>query len=241
MIANPLNFMVNVFVVIPAMNEEKSIGLVVSELVKNNYKVIVVNDASTDLTAEKARAHGATILNNVKNLGAWKSTQAGMRYAYKHGADVVITMDADGQHHVSEVEKLLAAHLDGADVVIGNCVSRGSTGRHIAWRVFKKLNRLPVNDITSGFRLYNKEALYALVSRQATMLEYQCVGILIMLRNMKLTIKEVPVKMDERKDGISRIFYSWNAVFYYLAYSGLLTVSKAFPVKKESYINKIQH
>lgn len=231
----------SIFVVIPAMNEAKSIAKVVLELTQENYQVVVVNDASTDKTAELAKQVGAVVLNNVKNLGAWKSTQAGMRYAYKLGANVVVTMDADGQHHVSEVKKLLAAYEAGADVVIGSCTSRGSTGRHIAWRVFKKLNRLKINDITSGFRLYNKEALYALVSRQATMLEYQCVGILIMLRNLKLNISEVNVTMDERSDGISRIFYSWSAVFYYLAYSGLLTVSKAFPVRKDSYIKKIKH
>ena len=49
------------------------------------------------------------------------------------------------------------------------------------------------------------------------------------------------MKMQERRDGISRIFYSWGAVCYYLAYSGLLSFSKAFPVKKQSYLNKIKH
>lgn len=223
------------------MNEAKSITHVIEKLVMEKYKVVVVDDASSDNTADLAKQAGATVLSNIKNLGAWKSTQAGMRYSYKHGAEVVITMDADGQHHVSQIERLINEYSRGADVVIGNCVSRGSTGRHIAWRVFKKLNGLSISDITSGFRLYNKEALYALVSRQATMLEYQCVGILIMLRNMKLNITEVSVSMDERQDGISRIFYSWSAVFYYLAYSGLLTVSKAFPVKKESFVKKIKH
>lgn len=223
------------------MNEAKSIAKVVKGLVRENYKVIVVNDASTDDTAAIAKDAGAVVLTNLKNLGAWKSTQTGMRYAYKQSAEAVITMDGDGQHKVAEIAKLLAAYNKGAEVVVGNCVSRGSAGRHIAWRVFKKLNNLPVNDITSGFRLYNKEALYALISRQATMLEYQCVGILILLRNMQLNIVEIKVDMERRNDGISRIFYSWNAVFYYLAYSGLLTLSKAFPVKKESFVKKIKH
>jgi len=232
---------VNTFVVIPAMNEEKSIAKVIEELIWEGYLVVVVNDASTDNTAEVSKEAGATVLTNINNLGAWKSAQTGMRYAYKYGADIVVTMDADGQHQVSEIRKLLHAYENGAQVVIGNCVSRGSAGRHIAWKVFKKLNKLRINDITSGFRLYNKEAIFALISRQATMLEYQCVGILIMLRNMKLNIKEVSVEMNHREDGISRIFYSWNAVFYYIAYSGLLTLSKAFPVNKESYVKKIKH
>lgn len=223
------------------MNEAKSIGPVVSSLIGRGYQVIVVDDFSSDLTADVAREQGAIVLSNVKNMGAWKSTQAGMRYAHKHNADVVITMDADGQHSASDIKVMLEAYNNGADVVIGSCVSRGSAGRHVAWRVFKWLNGLSVHDITSGFRLYNRDALTALTSRQATMLEYQCVGILLMLRNLRLHIVEVQVKMEERKDGISRIFYSWGAVCYYLAYSGLLSFSKAFPVKKQSYLKKIKH
>ncbi|REL32622.1 glycosyltransferase family 2 protein [Thalassotalea euphylliae] len=223
------------------MNEETSIGRVISSLVEKNYNVIVVDDFSTDKTAGIARTCGATVLCNIKNLGAWRSTQAGIRYAHKLDADVVITMDADGQHNDTDLQTMIDAYAKGADVVIGSCTSRGSAGRHVAWRLFKLLNGLKVNDITSGFRLYNREAIHVLVSRQATMLEYQCVGILLMLRNLRLKIVEVPVKMHERTDGISRIFYSWGSVFYYLAYSGLLSVSKAFPVKKYAYLNKIKH
>jgi len=232
---------VNIFIIIPAINEEKSIAGVISPLKALGYNVIVVDDDSKDNTATVAESLGAIVLRNVKNLGAWKSTQAGMRYAYKHNADVVITMDADGQHRVEDIQQLLSAHQQGADVVIGSCTSRGSAGRHVAWRLFKRLNRLQIDDITSGFRLYNKEAIYALISRQATMLEYQCIGILIMLRNMQLNVVEAPVNMVKRTDGISRIFYSWGAVFYYLAYSGLLSISKVFPVKKETYISKFRH
>ena len=169
------------------MNEAKSIGHVVSSLIGRGYQVIVVDDFSSDLTASVAKERGAIVLSNVKNLGAWKSTQAGIRYAYKNHAEVVITMDADGQHSASDIQSMLEAHSKGADVVIGSCVSRGSTGRHIAWSFFKWLNGLKVHDITSGFRLYNREALAVLTSRQATMLEYQCVGILLMLR--KFTFK----------------------------------------------------
>lgn len=231
----------NIYVVIPAMNEENSIGKVVSSLVERDFTVVVVDDFSSDKTAAIARSSGAIVLANIKNLGAWRSTQAGIRYAHKFSADVVITMDADGQHDSEDLQKMIDAYQQGADVVVGSCTSRGSTGRHIAWSFFKFINGLRVDDITSGFRLYNREAIDVLVSRQATMLEYQCVGILLMLRNLRLNVYEVPVNMCERKDGISRIFNSWNSVIYYLAYSGLLSFSKAFPVKKRSYLNKIKY
>ena len=223
------------------MNEESTIAKVVSSVVNLGYKVIVVDDGSTDNTANIARSTGATVLLNLKNLGAWKATQTGIRFAYINGYDAIVTMDADGQHDCTQISTLIEKHNQGADVVIGNCISRGSRGRHVAWNFFKSLNRLKVSDITSGFRLYNREAMHALTSRQATMLEYQCVGILIMLRNMRLNIEEVSVPMQERTEGISRIFYSWRAVFYYLLYSGLLSLTKAFPTKKDKFLKNINH
>jgi len=222
------------------MNEAQTITEVVTSVLAYGYRVIVVDDASTDTTAKKAKNAGAVVLTNVKNLGAWKATQAGLRYAKKLGAERVVTMDADGQHHAEGIETLLHCSRQGADVVIGSCTSRGSTGRHIAWRFFKMFNKLPVNDITSGFRLYNKKALDSLTSRQATMFEYQCVGVLLMMRNLGLSIREAPVNMQERATGVSRIFHSWLAVGYYLLYSGVLSLSKAFPTKKERYLQRLQ-
>lgn len=223
------------------MNEEKTIKKIVCSVIDAGYHVIVVDDGSTDNTAAIARKHGATVLSNVKNLGAWKATQAGIRFAYKSGYDAVLTMDADGQHEIDHVDKLIEKAKQGADVVIGNCTERGSRGRHIAWRFFKVINRLNVDDITSGFRLYNRNAMIGLASRQATMLEFQCVGILILLRNMKLTIAEVSVPMCERKEGISRIFYSWTAVIYYIFYSSLLSMTKAFPVNKDKFLKNMKY
>ncbi|GAA5142055.1 glycosyltransferase family 2 protein [Thalassotalea piscium] len=223
----------------PAMNEEDTIGKIVSQACALNYKVIVINDASTDNTAIEAKKAGAQVLSPIKNLGAWKATQAGLRLADKLGYKLVVTMDADGQHNVSDIATLIKSHKEGADVAIGNCTERGSTGRHIAWQFFKRVNRLSVSDITSGFRLYNEKALKCLTSRQATMFEYQCVGVLLMMRNMSLSIEEVAVTMNDRKAGVSRIFHSWFAVGYYLLYSGLLSVSKAFPTKKERYFKRL--
>jgi hypothetical protein len=228
-----------VCVIMPAMNEEQTISAIVCSVLAHGYQVIVVDDASTDLTAEKAKAAGAMVLTNLKNLGAWKATQTGLRYAQKKGYQIVVTMDADGQHDAKDISLLFDAYTQGANVVIGNCTDRGSVGRHLAWHFFKYLNRLQVSDITSGFRLYNEEALACLVSKQATMLEYQCIGVLLMMRNIKLNIVEVSVPMKERTTGVSRIFHSWFAVGYYLLYSGLLSLAKAFPTKKERYRNRL--
>lgn len=222
------------------MNESETIFDVVSAVVNFGYAVIVVDDASSDSTVIMAKAAGALVLPSLQNLGAWKATQAGLRYAEKLGYNVVVTMDADGQHNADNISLLVEKYKTGADVVIGNCTERGSTGRHIAWNFFKRLNGLHVSDITSGFRLYSRQALHCLVSREATMLEYQCIGVLIMMRNVKLTIVEAAVPMNKRTTGISRIFHSWLAVGYYLAYSAMLSFAKAFPTDKTKYINRIK-
>lgn len=223
----------------PAMNESSTIADIVSDVITMGYSIVVVDDASTDTTADEAKKAGAIVLSMINNLGAWKATQAGLRYAKKLGFKAVVTMDADGQHNANNINLLVEQYKIGADVVIGNCTERGSKGRHIAWHFFKRINRLDVSDITSGFRLYNENALNCLVSREATMLEYQCIGVLIMMRNMRLTIVEAAVPMNKRETGISRIFHSWLAVSYYLAYSGLLSFTKAFPTNKKKYMNRI--
>lgn len=223
----------------PAMNEEETIAEVVSAVVSLGYQIIVVDDGSSDDTIVEAKKSGAIVLSNIQNLGAWKATQTGLRYAKRLGFTVVVTMDADGQHNAENIALLVDKYREGADIVVGNCTERGSAGRHIAWRFFKRINRLNVSDITSGFRLYNAKALHCLVSREATMLEYQCIGVLIMMRNMGLTIVEAPVPMNKRETGISRIFHSWLAVAYYLAYSGVLSLTKAFPTNKNKYIKRI--
>jgi glycosyltransferase involved in cell wall biosynthesis len=223
----------------PAMNEAETIADVVSSVVALGYQIIVVDDGSFDNTAAEAKRSGAIVLSNLKNLGAWKATQTGLRYAESLGFKVVVTMDADGQHNAANIALLVDQYISGADVVVGNCTERGSTGRHFAWHFFKRINRLNVSDITSGFRLYNEKSLDCLISREATMLEYQCIGVLIMMRNMKLTIVEASVPMNKREAGISRIFHSWSAVGYYLAYSGVLSLAKAFPTNKNKYIKRI--
>jgi hypothetical protein len=109
------------------MNEAKTIADVVSSVVALGYQIIVVDDASSDNTIVEARNAGAIVLPSILNLGAWKATQAGLRYADKLGFKVIVTMDADGQHDAANIALLVNAYKNGADVVIGNCTERGST------------------------------------------------------------------------------------------------------------------
>jgi hypothetical protein len=150
-----------------------------------------------------------------------------MRYALHHRYAVVITMDADGQHMAESIPALIQPLIEGnADVVIGSCTERGSMLRKIAWRMMKRASGLRLEDLTSGFRVYSWQAIRRLAGWQATLLEYQDVGVLAMLQASGLRICDVNVEMRPRRHGISRVFHSWASVAYYMAYTLLLAVTK---------------
>ena len=213
-------------IVIPARNESATIGALLASLHSQGYRqVLVVDDLSDDGTGDIARAGGAMVLRPVLGLGAWGGMQAGIRYGLREGFGRVITMDADGQHEVGELPTLLAA-CSRADVVIGAFPQRASRLRRIAWTWFRLLTGLALTDLTSGFRCYRRPAMEVLASGEATLLDYQDVGTLLLLRKAGLRIIEVPVTMKERVDGISRIFNSWLSVGRYMAVTTLLCLSR---------------
>ena len=215
-------------VIIPAHNETRDIAFVIGEIQKrSNFPVVVIDDASTDNTITVAREAGAVVIPLAVQLGAWGATQAGLRYAVKYDYDYAITMDADGQHLAESLPALLQPIInDEADVTIGACTRRGSKLRKIAWVLMKKVSGLRLEDLTSGFRVYDRDAIRKLAAWQATLLEYQDVGVLAMLQSSGIRIKDVDVRMIQRKHGISRVFYSWTSVIYYMAYTLLLGFTK---------------
>jgi glycosyltransferase involved in cell wall biosynthesis len=215
-------------IVIPAHDEQADIERVLRGIREHcEFPVVVVDDASSDRTAERARSAGATVLPLPLQLGAWGATQAGMRYALRHGYDSVMTMDADGQHEPVWIRRLMQPVRDGeAHVAIGCCTDRGSRLRRIAWRILKRVSGLSLEDITSGFRVYDRAAVELLASREATLLEYQDVGVLSLLHAADLNTVDLGVTMLPRRSGVSRVYHSWFAVTYYMCHTVLLGFSK---------------
>lgn len=216
----------NTLVVVPAHNEALLVGDTVGEIIQTtNLPILVVDDASTDETALKAKQNGAQVMTLAAQLGAWGATQAGLRYALSQHYDTAITIDADGQHDVQGIETLLhCLERQKADIVIGTCTRRGSAARKIAWVIFRILSGLTIGDLTSGFRAYSKKSLQILSKPDATSLDYQDIGVLCLLRQAGLKFSEVNVCMYPRKDGKSRIFNSWLAVSKYMFYSTILSI-----------------
>jgi glycosyltransferase involved in cell wall biosynthesis len=216
-------------VVIPALNEADCIGEVITQaLARGATDVVVVDDGSTDDTAAIATLSGAKVLRAPLWQGAWGAIQTGIRYAVRHGYSAVITMDADGQHEPAHLPDLIDAGRS-ADVVIASCASRGSRARHAAWAYFRLLTGLRFDDLTSGFRYYGPRACQLLASEEATLLDYQDIGVLLLLRRADLAISEISVTMNARRSGASRIFFSWWTVGWYMAETSLLCLARWNP------------
>ena len=213
-------------VVIPAQNESLTIAAVVAGVIAAGFvNVLVVDDASSDNTGAIARASGAMVLRAPLVQGAWGAMQTGIRFAVRHHFSSVITMDADGQHHSEELRILLAA-AERADVIIGACTARGSASRKFAWSLFRSITGFSVEDLTSGFRLYNAAACRVLASAEATLLDHQDIGVLLLLRKSGLTFAEVQVQMSVRTAGMSRVFRNWRSVISYMIQTLVLAFAR---------------
>jgi polyprenyl-phospho-N-acetylgalactosaminyl synthase len=110
-----------VYVVIPAYNEGTVIFRVVSDVKRAGYSVVVIDDGSSDTTAEQARAAGATVIQHPFNLGQGAALQSGIEYALAQTAECIVTFDADGQHRVSDISRLIEALVrERADFALGS-------------------------------------------------------------------------------------------------------------------------
>lgn len=218
----------NPAIVIPAFNEGETVRSVLTEIRQHcDFPVYLVDDSSTDNTAEVARDCGATVLRLANQLGAWGATQAGIRYALKEGHDAVITMDADGQHDPAFIGALLEPLQNNeADVCIGSWPERGSMLRQIAWRWLRATSGIPFEDLTSGFRAYSHIPLVYLASWRATYLDFQDVGVLSLLLKKGARVVDTPTPMRGRANGQSKVFRSWLVVFYYMCHTLLLGLTK---------------
>lgn len=218
----------DLLVVIPAREEASTIGDVVRGAQRAGFRVLVIDDDSSDSTSLVAGREGAVVLSSPFNLGAWPATQAGIRYAADRGYSFVVTLDADGQHNPEYIADLIEHYGSSqrCNVVIASFPQRGSKMRRLAWAMFRRLGFFDIADPTSGFRLYDRKAVELLAKEAATLLEYQDVGVLLLLRENGLPVAELHIPMRQRQSGKSRIFKSWARVMYYMVYSMVLCVSK---------------
>jgi glycosyltransferase involved in cell wall biosynthesis len=211
--------------IVPALNEEASIGGVIEEIraFDASFVVVVIADGSTDRTAEVAAEHGACVLRLPFNLGIGGAVQTGFRYAWEQGAQIVVRVDGDGQHDPAELGAVLAPVLAGhADVAVGSRFVgtdgyRSSRARRVGIRVLawtvSAIVRQRVTDPTSGFQALNRKALALFAADYPH--DYPEVEATVMAHRCRLRMQEVPVTMRERGGGRSSI-NALHSVYYML-------------------------
>jgi glycosyltransferase involved in cell wall biosynthesis len=218
-----------VLVVVPAHDEEESLAATLAEVRAKapGVDVLVVDDGSHDRTGEIARGLGVALVRHPVNLGVGGALQTGFRFGCLHGYDVVVQLDADGQHDPAYLPALLAPVTAGrCNVAIGSRYVertgyRAPLNRRLGMLLFSAVVRVAVGqriaDTTSGFRAYDRSVME--VCQYEFPKDFPDAPLLIALARRGFRLLEVPVVMRERHAGQS--LYTLGKQLYY-PYKNLL-------------------
>jgi len=201
----------SVLVVVPAWNEEESVADVVRDIAASvpGAVCLVVDDGSSDATSQRARDAGAIVLRLPFNLGVGGAMRTGFRYARDHGFDVLVQVDADGQHDAAEIAALVAG-LDEADLVIGaRFAGKGDYGvrgpRKWAMRllstVLSRVVGVRLTDVTSGFKASGPRAVALFAENLPAEYLGDTIEALVIGARAGLRIRQLPVEMRPRQGG----------------------------------------
>ena len=192
---------------IPAYNEEKNIASIIVKLKKISSEIIVCNDGSVDSTAEIAEKLGATVINHTKNLGYGSAMKSIFLKSKEIGSEVLITLDADGQHDVNDIEKILKPITDKkCDIVIGsrflekseNIPNYRKLGINIITKITNTTMKDHLTDSQSGFRAYSNKVINEISPSESGM--GVSTEILIKASNKNFRIGEVPITVSYEGD-----------------------------------------
>jgi glycosyltransferase involved in cell wall biosynthesis len=211
---NPKTNDPKMLVVLPALNEERSVGIVVKEVrtAVPDCTILVVDDGSVDDTAAQATEAGAEVVSNPFNLGVGGAMRVGFRVALAHGYDVLVQVDADGQHDARDIGTLVGALDDepGPQVVIGaRFAGLGDIAvpraRRLAMRLLARyLSRVTatrLTDVTSGFRAHNRAGIELFARHYPADYLSDTVESLIIVADAGGRVHQVPVTMRPRLAG----------------------------------------
>lgn len=198
-------------VVVPALNEEETLGRVLAELAEQvpHLSVLVVDDGSEDDTQIVARSHDVAFLRLPINVGVGGAMQAGFIYAQRNGFDGVIQFDADGQHQAVHIERMLD-HLSAHDVVVGSRFKE-PTGFQVSRirravmvflaTVLSKMSKSRLTDVTSGFRASGPRALEIFASSYPRQYLGDTVESLVIAKRHGLSVGEMTTPFRDRQGG----------------------------------------
>ena len=195
-----------VIAAIPAFNEEKYIGTIVLKTSQYVDETIVVDDGSTDQTANVAKLAGATVIQHKPNKGYGASIQTLLAEAKKKDSDIVVLLDADSQHNPDEIPDLIKPILEGFDLVIGsrerqkvNIPAYRRVGQRVISYFSGILSRKRLLDSESGFRVFSRKAINILELRENGMAV--SAETIAKAAEQGLKITEMPITISYAEDG----------------------------------------
>ncbi|MGA1437745.1 MAG: glycosyltransferase family 2 protein [Ilumatobacteraceae bacterium] len=202
-------------VAIPAFNEARSVGLVVEEALAHGHNVLVVDDGSTDTTADVARAGGARVIRLPINLGVGGARRCAYRFAVEHGYSSVVDCDADGQHPVAQIHNLIRIADELAlDLLVGSrfvstdaqLIEQRRLRRVAMWTLARSASRATgsiITDSTSGFRVVREPLLSVFAKRLPSYYLGDTYEAIVAAGRAGYRIGETAVEMNERWYGES--------------------------------------
>jgi hypothetical protein len=210
----PERFRGKIAILIPAYNEAENIGTVLDQIPPTacgvRTEILVVDDGSRDGTADVAAEHGAAVARHVTNRGGGAALRTGYRLMVESGAEIVVTLDADGQHRPDEMERLVKPILDGeVEMAHGSRVLGHADRNHFARelgivffnRLVSFITRTHVTDCSNGYRAVRTAVLPQLVLRQE---QFHTSEFMIEAIKRGIPAKEVPITVDQRLHGHSK-------------------------------------
>jgi len=223
---SPLNTIPAVTIVLPAYNEEKAIADTILNLKKlyPNYEILVIDDGSTDGTVNNAINAGANVCSHPYNIGNGAAVKTGIR---KARGEYIVMMDADGQHDPEDVKRLLE-YGERYDMVVGARSKESTTSFHrdLANKIYNSfasyVTKFRVEDLTSGFRLLNRELATKFIYLLPNTFSYPSTITLAYLRS-GYTIKYIPIKTAKRK-GKSKIKLLQDGTRFFLIITKIATL-----------------
>lgn len=221
------NRIMKVLIIIPAYNEAGNLAGLIGKLksVCPGYDVVVINDSSSDNTLGVCRELGVNVIDLPVNLGIGGAVQSGYRYAQYKGYDAAVQVDGDGQHNPEYIGMLLDELKKGADICIGsrfisNEGYQSTAVRRFAIRYLSCLIRIftgkRITDPTSGFRACDRKAVSLFAGDYPR--DYPEPESIVNASRYGLYVVEVPVAMNERKEGKSSIT-SLKSLYYMIKVS----------------------
>lgn len=200
-----------VLVAIPALNEAETISRVIAEIEENfSHDVLVIDDGSSDLTGHLALTAGASLISHPYNMGVGAAMRSAFKFAHNKEYDVVVQVDADGQHLPSEIQKLINS-LDSSDVSVGSRLIEETSYEFSKPRraaililsiLLKLVSKQKIHDPTSGFRGANKKAIEIFSRHYPSEYLGDTVVSLLIASRFELKISEIKVQMNPRQGGL---------------------------------------